>query len=55
MNVARNKDFPSKHRRGKRMKQSASLPNWIIRKTNRSVRESPYTRRSWRNTRLKRD
>ena len=53
--MARNKDFPSKKRRGKKMRQSQSIPNWIIRKTDRDVRESPYSRREWRNSRLKRD
>lgn len=53
--MARNKDFPSKLRRGKKMKQGYSIPNWIIRKTDRSVRASPYSRRHWRNSRLKRD
>jgi ribosomal protein L39E len=53
--MARNKDFPSKKRRGKKMRQSQSIPNWIIQKTDRSVRESPYSRRNWRNSRLKRD
>ncbi|MFX1464539.1 MAG: hypothetical protein ACFFBF_16065 [Promethearchaeota archaeon] len=31
------------------------MPNWIVIKTNRKVRDSPYTRRRWRNTKLKRD
>ena len=53
--MARNKDLPSKIRRGKKMKQSQSLPTWIVRKTGGSVRDSPYSRRHWRNSRLKRD
>ena len=53
--MARNKDLPSKLRRAKRAKQSQSLPNWIAIKTNRRVTTSPYSRRAWRNTRLKRD
>ena len=53
--MARNKDLPSKLRRGKRMKQSQSLPTWITRKTGGSIRTSPHSRRNWRNTRLKRD
>ncbi len=53
--MARNKDLGSKLRRAKKIKQSQSIPNWVIIKTNRRVRSSPYTRRSWRNTRLKRD
>jgi len=53
--MARNKDFPSKKRRGKKMNQSQSIPNWIIRKTDQDVRESPYSKRNWRNSRLKRD
>jgi large subunit ribosomal protein L39e len=53
--MARNKNLGSKLRRGKNMKQSQSIPNWVVIKTNRKVRDSPYTRRSWRNTRLKRD
>ena len=53
--MARNKNLPSKLRRAKKMTQSRSLPNWIIRKTGGRVRDSPYSRREWRNTRLKRD
>jgi len=53
--MARNKSLGSKIRRAKRMKQSQSIPNWVTLKTNRRVRSSPYSRRSWRNTRLKRD
>ena len=53
--MARNKDLPSKLRRGKKQKQSQSIPNWITIKTNRKVRTNPYQNRSWRNTRLKRD
>ncbi|TFG08284.1 MAG: 50S ribosomal protein L39e [Promethearchaeota archaeon] len=53
--MARNKDFPSKIRRSKKNKQSKSIPSWIIMKTGGKVRQSPYTRREWRNTRLKRD
>ncbi|UCC21017.1 MAG: 50S ribosomal protein L39e [Promethearchaeota archaeon] len=53
--MARNKDLPSKLRRAKRSKQSQTIPSWVTIKTNRKVRSSPYSRRSWRNTRLKRD
>jgi large subunit ribosomal protein L39e len=53
--MARNKDLPSKLRRGKKFKQNKSLPSWIVIKTGRKVRESPYTRREWRNRRLKKD
>ncbi|MCK4688372.1 MAG: 50S ribosomal protein L39e [Candidatus Lokiarchaeota archaeon] len=53
--MARNKNLPSKLRRAKSMKQNKSLPNWIIRKTNGKVRSNPYSNRTWRNTRLKRD
>jgi large subunit ribosomal protein L39e len=53
--MARNKDLPSKLRRAKKSKQSKSIPSWIIMKTGGKVRTSPYTRREWRNTRLKRD
>ena len=53
--MARNKDLPSKLRRGKRMKQSKSVPSWIVRKSGGRVRNSPYSRREWRNSRLKRD
>ncbi len=53
--MARNKSLGSKLRRAKRMKQSQSIPNWVTLKTNRRVRSSPYSRRMWRNTRLKRD
>jgi large subunit ribosomal protein L39e len=53
--MARNKDLPSKLRRAKKAKQSQTIPSWITIKTNRKVRSSPYSRRTWRNTRLKRD
>ncbi|MFX1410455.1 MAG: 50S ribosomal protein L39e [Promethearchaeota archaeon] len=53
--MARNKDLASKLRRAKNMKQNKSIPTWIVRKTNGTVRNSPYSRRTWRNTRLKRD
>ncbi|UCD00547.1 MAG: 50S ribosomal protein L39e [Promethearchaeota archaeon] len=53
--MARNKDLPSKLRRAKKAKQSQTIPSWITIKTNRRIRSSPYSRRSWRNTRLKRD
>ena len=53
--MARNKDLPSKLRRGKKMKQSKSVPSWIVRKSGGNVRNSPYSRREWRNSRLKRD
>ncbi|MFX1481483.1 MAG: 50S ribosomal protein L39 [Promethearchaeota archaeon] len=53
--MARNKDLPSKLRRAKRMKQGKALSNWVIQKTSNKVRSSPYSRRTWRNTRLKRD
>jgi len=53
--MARNKDLPSKLRRAKKGKQNQTIPSWVTIKTNRKVRSSPYSRRSWRNTRLKRD
>jgi len=53
--MARNKDLPSKLRRAKKAKQSQSIPSWVMIKTNRRVRNSPYSNRKWRNTRLKRD
>ncbi len=53
--MARNKDLPSKLRRAKSLKQSKSIPSWIIMRTGGKVRTSPYTRREWRNSRLKRD
>jgi large subunit ribosomal protein L39e len=53
--MARNKSLGSKLRRAKRMKQSQTIPNWVTLRTNRRIRSSPYSRRSWRNTRLKRD
>ncbi|MHA2130515.1 MAG: hypothetical protein ACW99L_11120 [Promethearchaeota archaeon] len=31
------------------------MPNWVIMKSGRSVRSSPYSRRTWRNQKLKRD
>ncbi|MFX1365084.1 MAG: 50S ribosomal protein L39e [Promethearchaeota archaeon] len=53
--MARNKDLPSKLRRAKKYKQSQSIPNWVMIKTNRRIRSSPHTDRKWRNTRIKRD
>ncbi|TFG21162.1 MAG: 50S ribosomal protein L39e [Promethearchaeota archaeon] len=53
--MARNKDLPTKLRRAKKLKQSKSIPSWIIMRTNGKVRSSPYSRREWRNHRLKRD
>ncbi|MFW9874581.1 MAG: 50S ribosomal protein L39e [Candidatus Thorarchaeota archaeon] len=53
--MARNKDLPSKLRRAKKYKQSQTIPSWVTIKTNRKVRDSPYSRRSWRNRRLRRD
>ncbi|MBY8982874.1 MAG: 50S ribosomal protein L39e [Candidatus Lokiarchaeota archaeon] len=55
MKLARNKDYPSKKRRGKKMKQSNSIPSWVLLRTGRKVRTSPYTRREWRNRKLKKD
>ncbi|MFX1426217.1 MAG: 50S ribosomal protein L39e, partial [Promethearchaeota archaeon] len=45
----------SKLRRAKKLKQNKSVPNWVIQKTGGRVRSSPYSQRSWRNTKLKRD
>ena len=53
--MARNKDLPSKLRRAKNSKQNRSAPNWVIRRTKGRIRNSPYSRREWRNSRLKRD
>jgi len=53
--MARNKNLPSKLRRAKRAKQSTSIPSWVVRRTGGKVRNSPYSQRNWRNTRLKRD
>ncbi|MFW9821322.1 MAG: 50S ribosomal protein L39e [Candidatus Thorarchaeota archaeon] len=53
--MARNKNLPSKLRRAKSMKQSKSIPNWVIMRTKGTVRRSPYSYRTWRNSRLKRD
>ncbi len=53
--MARNKDLPSKLRRGKKAKQAQSIPNWIIMKSGGKVRTNPHSRRYWRNHRLKRD
>jgi large subunit ribosomal protein L39e len=53
--MARNKNLPSKLRRAKKLKQSKSIPSWIILRTGGKVRSSPYSRREWRNRRLKRD
>ena len=55
MKMARNKDLPSKLRRAKSMKRRLSVPNLVVRKTGGKVRSSPYSRREWRNSRLKRD
>ena len=53
--MARNKDLPSKLRRGKKINQSKTIPSWIIVRTGGKTRTSPYTQREWRNSRLKRD
>ncbi|MFX1397430.1 MAG: 50S ribosomal protein L39e [Promethearchaeota archaeon] len=53
--MARNKDLPSKLRRAKKIKQSRAIPSWIIQRTKGKIRWSPYSRREWRNSRLKRD
>ncbi|MBN1800155.1 MAG: 50S ribosomal protein L39e [Candidatus Lokiarchaeota archaeon] len=53
--MARNKDLPSKLRRAKKIKQSRPLPSWIVMRTKGNVRWSPYSRREWRNSRLKVD
>ena len=53
--MARNKNIASKLRRAKNMKQNKSIPSWIVLKTGQKVRSSPYNRREWRNTKLKRD
>jgi len=53
--MARNKDLPSKLRRAKSLKQSKAVPSWITLRSGGKVRTSPYTRREWRNVRLKKD
>ncbi len=53
--MARNKDLPSKLRRGKKGKQSRTIPSWIIMRTGGKVRWSPFSRREWRNSKLKKD
>ncbi len=53
--MARYKDLPAKIRRGKKMKQSRTLPSWIIMRTGGTVRTSPYSRREWRNNKMKKD
>jgi ribosomal protein L39E len=53
--MARNKDLPSKLRRAKKLRQSKAVPSWISLKTGGKIRSSPYTRREWRNVRLKKD
>lgn len=53
--MARNKDLPSKLRRAKKLKQSKAVPSWITLRSGGKVKTSPYTRREWRNVRLKKD
>jgi large subunit ribosomal protein L39e len=53
--MARNKDYPSKIRRGKKLRQNRSIPSWVIMKTGGKVRTSPHSRREWRNNKLKVD
>ena len=53
--MARNKDLPSKLRRAKKLNQSKSIPSWVVMRTGGKTRTSPYTRREWRNTKLKKD
>lgn len=51
--MSRNKDLPHKLRRGKALKQNRSVPTWVVMKTQRRVRTSPYSQRHWRNQKLK--
>ncbi|MFX1455353.1 MAG: 50S ribosomal protein L39e [Promethearchaeota archaeon] len=53
--MARNKNLPSKLRRAKNKKQNKSIPNWVIMRSKGTIRRNPYSNRTWRNTRLKRD
>lgn len=51
--MAKNKDLPSKLRRGKKGGQNRPIPSWIVMRTGGEVRWSPYSRREWRHTKLK--
>jgi len=53
--MARNKDYASKIRRGKKKRQNRSIPSWVTMKTDGKVKSSPHTRREWRNNKLKVD
>ena len=51
--MARNKNLPRKLRLGKEASKSSSVPTWVVIKTKGKVRWTPYSRRHWRNQRLK--
>ena len=49
--MGRNKDASKKNRLMKAKKQNASVPSWVIARTNRAVR-SNRKHRYWRRTKL---
>ncbi len=50
--MARNKPAGRKHRLGRAMKTSKSVPTWVIAKTEGHTRTHPK-KRHWRKTKLK--
>jgi large subunit ribosomal protein L39e len=51
--MSRNKDLAHKLRRGKALRQNRSIPTWVVMKTRRKIRTTPYSERNWRNQKLK--
>ena len=51
--MARNKNLPRKLRLGKSAKKSENVPTWVVIRTKGAMRYTPYSRRNWRNQRLK--
>ena len=52
--MARNKSFGKKKRLGKASKKAENVPTWVVIKTKGKTRWTPYSRRNWRNQKLKR-
>ena len=51
--MARNKNLPRKLRLGKSAKKVKTSPTWVVIRTKGAMRYTPYSRRNWRNQRLK--
>ncbi|MBD3353482.1 MAG: 50S ribosomal protein L39e [Candidatus Lokiarchaeota archaeon] len=46
------KTFGKKKRLAKRRRQNRNMPTWIVLKSNGKVRNSPFSRRHWRSSKL---